>query len=321
MASAIDSKVTKIVQELLHDKEDKGSVTPALIEDKITLVLAMSPKWREGLDRQAVVDELIRRFSIWIGQDAMLRNNQGHMDWLTAARKQDWRYWTRCREWIERYLSLAAVDALDSSTDSVLSLLEDPLRDGQWDRRGLVVGHVQSGKTSHYSGLICKAADAGYKIIVVLAGMHNNLRAQTQVRLDEAFLGFRTSAIDDDLLVTVGVGEIDSDQGIRPNFATNRTENGDFSTRVARNLGITPEQRPWLFVVKKNKTVLQRLLYWIRNHAANTLDRETRRPIVTNLPLLLIDDEADHASVDTKEMLLDERATPMRNTSLQPSTG
>ena len=310
MASAIDSKVIKIVQELLHDEEDKGSVTPALIEDKIKLVLTMSPKWREGLDRQAVVDELIRRFSIWIGQDAMLRNNQGHKDWLTAARKQDWRYWKRCREWMERHLSLTAVDALDSSTDSVLSLLEDPLRDGQWNRRGLVVGHVQSGKTSHYSGLICKAADSGYKIIVVLAGMHNNLRAQTQVRLDEAFLGFRTSAINDEPLVMIGVGEIDSDQGIRPNFATNRAENGDFSTRVARNLGITPEQRPWLFVVKKNKTVLQRLLYWIRDHAADSFDRETRRPIVTNLPLLLIDDEADHASVDTKEMLLDEKGNP-----------
>ena len=56
---------------------------------------------------------------------------------------------------------------------------------------------------------------------------------------------------------------------IRPNYATNRTEKGDFSTRIARNLGITPEQRPWLFVVKKNKTVLTRLLGWIRNHVAN----------------------------------------------------
>jgi len=312
MASATEERIIKFVQELLLDETNRTAITPAVIGEKIDLVLAMAmnPKWRDGLDRQAVTDELIRRFSLWIGQDATLQNNEGHKDWLTAARKQDWRYWQRYREWLERKLSIKAVDALDRSTDSVLKLLEDPKRDGPWDRRGLVVGHVQSGKTSHYSGLICKAADAGYKIIIVLAGLHNNLRAQTQVRLDESFLGYRTSAIEGDTFVPIGVGEIDSDQGIRPNYATNRTEKGDFSTSVARNLGITPEQRPWLFVVKKNKTVLTRLLGWIRNHVANARDQETGRRIVTHLPLLLVDDEADNASVDTKEMLLDENGRP-----------
>ena len=306
MTSANDSIIMKFVQELLLDVEDRASVTPSLIAENIDRVLVLNPKWREELNRAAVTDELIRRFSLWIGQDVTLQNTEGHKDWLTAERKEGWKYWQRFRDWLERKLSIVAVDALDRSSDSVLSLLEDPIREGPWDRRGLVVGHVQSGKTGHYSGLICKAADAGYKIVIVLAGLHNNLRAQTQVRLDEAFLGFKTSAIDGDCLAPIGVGEFDSDQGIRPNYATNRSEKGDFSTKIARNLGITPEQRPWLFVVKKNKTVLERLLGWIRNHAADTYDKETGRPIVTNLPLLLIDDEADHASVDTREVLLDE---------------
>src|SRR5690606_34913231 len=95
----------------------------------------------------------------------------------------------------------------------------------------------------------------------------------------------------------------------RPNYATNRSDKGDFSTAAARNLGITPEQRPWLFVVKKNKTVLARLLSWVRNHVANTVD-ENGRKIVTNLPLLMIDDEADHASVDTGEQLFDAAGNP-----------
>ena len=56
----------------------------------------------------------------------------------------------------------------------------------------MVVGDVQSGKTSNYSGLICKAADAGYSAIVILAGMHNNLRSQTQERIDMGLLGFDT---------------------------------------------------------------------------------------------------------------------------------
>ena len=198
---------------------------------------------------------------------------------------------------------------MDNSTDQILGLLEDPTRNGFWDRRGLVVGHVQSGKTGNYTGLICKAADAGYKIIIVLAGMHNNLRSQTQMRLDEGFLGYETSPSGDKLNI-IGVGQVDGDPAIRPNYATNRSENGDFNAKVAKHLGITPEQRPWLFVVKKNKSVLHRLYKWIQDHAANTSDSVTGRKLVTNLPLLVIDDEADHASVDTGEQVVTEDGKP-----------
>jgi hypothetical protein len=302
-------KVIKIAQELLLDESDRSSITPSLIAEKVELVIRMSPKWGAGLDREAVTDELIRRFSLWIGEDSTLKNDQGHVPWLTAVRKKDWRYWQRYQEWLERRLSFTAVEALDRSSDSVLGLLEDPKREGPWDRRGLVVGHVQSGKTSNYTGLICKAADAGYKILIVLAGLHNNLRAQTQVRLDEGFLGYETKPIPGDIAVT-GVGEIDGDPTIRPNYATNRSERGDFSTQISRNLGISPEQRPWLFVVKKNKTVLERLYRWIRNYVADFHDAETGRRTVNHLPLLLIDDEADNASVDTGEQRFDEDGRP-----------
>ncbi len=301
-------KVIKFVQELLLDEENRVAITPALIDEKIEMVLKMNPKWGVELNKQTVIDELIRRFSLWIGHDTTLKNEIGHVHWLVSARKKDWRYWQRYREWQERKLSTTVVDKLDQSTDTVLSLLEDPLRDGPWDRRGLVVGHVQSGKTGHYTGLICKAADAGYKIIIVLAGMHNNLRSQTQVRLDEGFLGYETKPIAEDIRI-IGVGDIDGDPAIRPNFATNRSDKGDFSTAAAKNLGITPEQRPWLFVVKKNKTVLERLLRWIRNHVANAVDEHGNK-IVTNLPLLIIDDEADHASVDTGEQVFDSEGKP-----------
>ena len=196
-------------------------------------------------------------------------------------------------------MSVTAVDALDKSTDQILGWMEDPDRAGAWDRRGLVVGHVQSGKTANYSGLICKAADSGYKIIVFLAGLHNNLRSQTQIRLEEGFLGYETSATGD-IVKLIGVGEHGRDFEIKPNCATNRTNNGDFNTKIAKHLAITPEQRPWLFVVKKHKVVLERLLKWIRGHVADATDEHGKR-FVSNLPLLLIDDEADHASVDTGE--------------------
>ncbi|MEO5375540.1 MAG: Z1 domain-containing protein [Alphaproteobacteria bacterium] len=313
-------KVVKFVQELLLDEEDRSAITPALIAEKMDMVIRMNPKWGEGLDREAVVDELIRRFSLWIGQDTTLKSDAGHEPWLVAARRKDWRYWRRYREWLERGLSYKAVDGLDRSTDEVLGLLEDPMRDGAWDRRGLVVGHVQSGKTAHYTGLICKAADAGYKIIIVLAGLHNNLRSQTQMRLEEGFLGYETSPTRDALNV-IGVGELDSDGNIHPNCATNRANSGDFNTRISRQLAISPEERPWLFVVKKNRTVLKLLLKWVQERVADAplpttdiggdaggLPGVRRR--VTRLPLLVIDDEADHASVDTGEQLFDADGRP-----------
>lgn len=302
------ANVVKFVQTLLAD-EDPTTITPALINEKINAVLMMNGKWADGLDRGAVVEELVRRFSVWVGQDTTLRSEEGHEVWLNSQRKKDWRYWQRYREWLESKLPDMAIDGLDRTTDNILGLLEDPQRTGNWDRRGLVVGHVQSGKTGNYTGLIAKAADAGYKIIIVLAGIHNNLRSQTQIRLDEGFLGYETHPGNEDLRL-IGVGRIDSDPSIKPNSATNRTNNGDFSTAAARNLGISPEERPWLFVVKKNKTVLERLNRWVRNHAANAVDPETGRKIVTNLPLLLIDDEADHASVDTGEQAFDADGRP-----------
>lgn len=309
MSEESKKSVIKIVQELLVAQNTDAEVTPGMIGEMIDRVLLLNPAWGSGLDRDAVTDELIRRFSVWVGQDATLVDNTDHVPWLTPDRKRDWRYWQRYREWQENKLPWSAVESMEKSTDAVLGLLEDPKRDGPWDRRGLVVGHVQSGKTGNYTGLICKAADAGYKMIIVLAGLHNNLRSQTQMRLDEGFLGYETGS-DPEAIQLIGVGKIDGSPSIRPHYATNRTETGDFNTRFAKNLGISPEERPWLFVVKKNKAVLTRLLDWLQKHVANSQDKETGRKLISHLPLLMIDDEADHASVDTGEKVVGEDGLP-----------
>lgn len=305
------SNIISLAQTLINADKDNGiTVSPTLISEKIDIAKKLIPSLRiEDSDYQAVVYELIRRFSRWIGQDSTLQDNKNHEAWLNHDRKRNWRYWHRYESYLEKRLSTTVVEGLDKSTDKILELLEDPNRAGSWDRRGLVVGHVQSGKTGNYSGLICKAADAGYKIIIVLAGLHNNLRSQTQVRLEESFLGYETP-LEGDYVIPIGVGEIDSDAKIQPNCATNRSNKGDFNTRVASHYAISPEERPWLFVVKKNKTVLDRLLKWIRGHVADSTDSNTGRRYVSNLPLLLIDDEADHASVDTGEQLFNLDGTP-----------
>ncbi len=120
-------KVVKMAQSLLEE-EDRSAVTPSKIAEKIELILVMQPSWRSGLDVEAAVAELVRRFSVWVGESAVLRDDNGHQDWLVASRKRDWRYWQRYREWLEVKLPSAAIEELDRTTDDILSLLEDPTR-------------------------------------------------------------------------------------------------------------------------------------------------------------------------------------------------
>jgi len=301
--------VIATAQRLVKAERDKSKITPTLIAEKVRLAAAMfSGDSMRAVDQERAVVTLIQRFSHWIGKSTTLKDNVGHFDWLTAVRKRNWYYWRRYEDFLESKLSHTVVEGLDEATDDILGLLEDPKRGDDWDRRGLVVGHVQSGKTSNYSGLICKAADAGYKIIIVLAGMHNNLRSQTQMRLEESFLGYETTA-GRDPGAPIGVAEFGED--LKTNSATTRAENGDFSKAIARHFhGISPEERPWLFVIKKQKTVLTALLDWIQNRVADSTDASDGRKLVTKLPLLMVDDEADNASVDTGEQMFNDDGTP-----------
>ena len=305
----LQENIIATAQRLLKTEKDKSKITPAFIAEKVHLATMMfagdSPHL---IDQKQAIAILIQRFSHRIGKSTTLKNDIDHIDWLSAARKRDWRYWRRYRDFLESKLSDVVVEGLNDATDDILGLLEDPKRTDPWDRRGLVVGHVQSGKTSNYSGLICKAADAGYKIIIVLAGMHNNLRSQTQMRLEESFLGYETT-VDRDPGMPIGVAEFGDD--LKTNSATTRAENGDFSKAISKHFhGISPEERPWLFVVKKQKTVLNALLHWIQTRVADSSDFVDSRKLVTKLPLLMIDDEADNASVDTGEQVFKDDGTP-----------
>lgn len=275
-----------------------------IVEEKVNLYIKeFVPKRKHSkVNIEQIVSTVIISTCKWISKVQVISDPTNHQAWLNSDRKENWPYWDSYQEYLEDFLDDDSIDNLDDSTDKVIEQLEDPKRLGSWDRRGLVVGHVQSGKTGHYNGVIAKAADAGYKIIIVLAGLHNNLRAQTQLRLEAGFLGFETD-FEGATGRLVGVGKL-RDSSIKPNTATNRSEKGDFNKPKAKSIqSISPEEKPWLFVVKKNKSVLEHLLKWIQNRVADSEETDSRRPIVTELPLLIIDDEADNASVDTKEQV------------------
>lgn len=278
------------------------------ILEVVNEVLAM-PSF-DGLEKDRLVAELEVRFTVFTSEHQTLGNNDDHKAWLPARRNEiKWRYWDRYLIYLEERVPSAAVDSVDKVTNDILERIEDPQRPGQWDRRGLVMGHVQSGKTANYCGLVCKAADADYKVVIVLSGVHNSLRSQTQIRLDEGFLGFmsETVGVGDQTFKRVGVGLIDS--SIVANTGTNRTQLGDFNEKVAKQFGIHPGGLPLVFVVKKNVSVLNNLIKWIRS-CADAQDEATGRKFVRNVPALIIDDEADLASVDTRQQEFDEDGKP-----------
>jgi hypothetical protein len=253
-----------------------------------------------GSLRRSIEDKV----NIWTTEASSLTDQQGHVPWLQAERAEiSWNFWDRYRSYIARDLPPAAVKHVDRITDVILGQLESPRRDGLWDRRGMVVGQVQSGKTANYSGLICKAADAGYRLIVILAGMHDSLRSQTQERIDEGILGWDTQFSllqrEGNRSHRTGVGAMVRNSRLIPiSSFTTSAQKGDFKMSMAQQVAPHIGSDPVVLVVKKNKSILENLIEWTTREKVSAYERE----IVLGQPLLVIDDEADNASVNTKDV-------------------
>lgn len=225
-----------------------------------------------------------------------LIEEKGHEKWFLAKKATlDMKYWDRYRTYLltDKGFSPKVVNTMDDVLDTLTDLLGDPTRKITYKRRGLIIGDVQSGKTANYTGLICKAVDAGYKVVVLLTGTIEKLRQQTQKRIDEGFVGADSDAtmkMKDDGQI-IGVGKFDS--SIRPMVLTSTTD--DFKAKNASNLGFDLRNinGTVIFVIKKNSAILKRLNKWLK-----TFNKNGEQAI--NNSILVIDDESDNASINTK---------------------
>jgi hypothetical protein len=217
--------------------------------------------------------------------------------WVSDAKGSiTWHYWDSYRRLLAKQgWSPNVVRVLDEDTDNILTECGNPAWESSWAIRGLVMGDVQSGKTANYSGLIAKAADAGYRVIVLLTGMIEDLRRQTQERLDLGFVGRDSRAV---------FGNSRNAQAVGAGIYRKRSANVltsvdfDFLTNNAKILGGIPLaniSEPILFVMKKHKSPLENLTAWLE------AQRKVTGHATHQLPLLIVDDEADNASVNVRK--------------------
>jgi hypothetical protein len=278
---------------LANNKYNDIRITSEIIELEVENVF-LAPSYAE-VDKDELIVQLQADFDVYTGEATMLVEKDVK-PWLSNAKSGiSWQLWNRYKSYLKAKDGSFPVDSVDDITDKILDKCVNPQIKGSWDRRGMVVGNVQSGKTANYTGLINKATDAGYKLIVIIAGVHNSLRSQTQLRVDEGYIGRKSS---DFILkhknVKVGVGNYSVDSEIYS--YTSSDNKGDFKRSTASKINVPiGGKSPTVLVIKKNKSILENLILWL-NQFADDVNGERK---LMNVPLLVIDDEADNASVNS----------------------
>ncbi|MFF1900414.1 Z1 domain-containing protein [Streptomyces sp. NPDC058206] len=284
------------------------------VQSAVNAIFGMLAAQGESLDRDQLAKEIEAMTAVFQERSSGLVDPKGHEPWLPEAKNdRDWDFWERYRRYLEDVVNLPpwVVRRLDQSSDDVLSQLEDPRRTGSWSRKGLVIGQVQSGKTGQYIGLAAKAVDAGYRLIVVLAGIHDDLRSQTQLRIDEGLLGFdtqhyrRSNEVGKSRLI--GAGRMPLAKKLDIASPTNSTAKGDFGKKTASHTNFPLGSFPVVLVVKKHWKLLEYVRNWVID--VHGTEDEDGKKVVKDLPLLVIDDEADNASIDTTK---DDDADPTK---------
>ncbi|WP_158144585.1 Z1 domain-containing protein [Vibrio metschnikovii] len=286
-------QVLDMVEAALYNQPRKSE------EELRTLikVVASATSNLSGSEIENIAREIESKQGIKVGLGAIV-DSVKFKPWLDDAKSEIAPfYWKRYEKLLLKTgLPRDVITGTDIVTDKILGRLGNPKEHSSWDRRGMVVGHVQSGKTLNYTSLICKAADAGYRLIIVVAGIHNNLRNQTQIRIDEGFIGRDTGKTSDkksgNAKHVIGVGHFDPNR--TPVSLTNTSRDFNKSTASTNTSEIDSYRVPVVLVIKKNHRTLENLLEWLKDNSARG-DKE-----MIDQPMLLIDDEADNASINTK---------------------
>lgn len=291
------------ISERLKINRDTGiSISPEFVRKIVSRTISDLKEDAPNLDiseqdKEALIFSISNVFSVKVDEELIVLADPTIQTWLDSSREGiKWDHWNAYEKMLKKQArSEETIKANEEVIDAILDYSGNPKHKGSWARKGLVMGNVQSGKTQNYIGLINKAIDAGYKTIILLGGHLNDLRKQTQERVDEGVLGRESKHLLEfkkGKSVPIGVGEF----GIN-NVNSGTTTMGDFTKPFADKLGFSLNgSDPVIFTIKKHAGMMKRLCEWISEHHYLDVDNNVK----LDNPLLLIDDEADYATVNTK---------------------
>lgn len=243
------------------------------------------------------IEKLIRsRLNIQVRPTNFIDNqDKNYEEWYTKdlIESQENFFWNRYKKYLENQSRAPQfIQRLDIDSSQIVSRLGDPRR-LSFNVKGMVIGHVQSGKTMSYTAVINKAIDAGYKLIIILAGLTNSLRTQTQARMNKDLIGkdilegpYEKNISSQKI---IGVGQEDNSKAFA-HVATNIMQ--DFNKVKSTDLlEYDSLDGPIIIVAKKNVKVLESINKRLSDQNSGGKLKKT--------PVLLIDDESDNASVNT----------------------
>ena len=224
-----------------------------------------------------------------------------HIEWLDKKSPEiNWNQWNIYSKYLEteNKYSKENVKAIGQLADKIIDRLEDPHSEPDIKVKGLLIGEVQSGKTSTYMAVLHKAIDVGWRFIIILSGMTNDLRFQTQQRINSDFIGYALSETSDHQ--NCGIREAFPQDNF-VDFEPLTTLNKDFSVTQLSTVLKKQKDSVYIAVCKKKSRILNNLINWLGGDPDNPKKNADRREIATKIPCLIVDDEADQASPNTRK--------------------
>lgn len=263
-----------------------------------------------GAELEKRIDNLLPYYHL----DEPLLISEAHEDWYSPVPGVRDYYWSSYLRYLQekRGWDMDSLLNLDNHSRAIVECLANPESTSSYASRGLVMGYVQSGKTANFMGVVARAADAGYRLIIVLGGTWNILRNQTQRRFDKELLGKELLANDEAYTLhpptdwaeflehgtdPLQLGHFTWQRLTRPDIDFKRLraaiDNLEFEKlnksapiNDTSNLHALPVK---LLVVKKHSGILRNLVK----------DLQLTRTKRSDLPTLIIDDESDQAGINT----------------------
>lgn len=309
--SVLDSLLSQIKLSIDIKKKQGLIIEEDQLDGIIDTIASLSDIVLEDFERERIKGAIEYYTQIRHTEDHIIYDDyEENRDWYSNLEDKNGWFWTRYKDYLRRTgdLDPGSINKLESETlIKLMNCLGNPNDKikGKRLRRGLVIGDVQSGKTATYIGLVCKAADAGYKVVILLTGITETLRQQTQERVEEGILGYTIRSFGkgkNKLKSSTRVGVGLDNMELKASAFTSYED--DFKGDVDQvTMSLKSHDSLVMFVVKKNVAVLNKLYKWLTNYNKDMLDD------LIHAPMLLIDDEADNASVNTSKDKLDPTKT------------